>query len=123
MSWAGSGPVIVKDEVKAELQLILFESVLGDRPESREKVLRILTNKNKIPPAKKSVLDFTFAQANDCKELKETKKLSLVGKLKYKAYSPLMVAVEENNSKLAEELLDAGASVAFKNKVRRSECH
>ena len=118
MSWIKeSRPVVDKEGVKAELQLILFESVVGDRPGSRKEVLRVLTDKKTFPPAVKSVLDFTCAQANGCKELK-AKKLSLEDKFKYKAYSPLMVAVEKDKYELAEELLKAGASVAFKNKVR-----
>ena len=103
-------------KVKTELQLILWESVVGGRSDSRKKVLNLLADERYFNQ-NESLLDFTFQQANDCKELSGSSKLTVQDGFRYRKYSPLMVAVEEDNHDLAEELLKAKASVAFKNKV------
>jgi len=101
---------------KAQLQLILWESIVGRRNESRKKVLELLADE-KLFSSDETLLDFTCLQANGCKELSRGNKLTVEDTFKYKKYSPLMVAVEEENYDLAKELLEARASVAFKNKV------
>ncbi len=109
----------VKDAVKAELQLILIESVIGGKKESWREVLRLFSDKKVFPQSKPGVLDFTCEETNKCKSLEHKRKLNLDGKPRYRTYSPLMVAVEEGNRDLVMELLEAGASVGFKNKVRK----
>ena len=116
-----ASPLVMADKdkvkkAKIELQLILWESVVGRKSDSRKKVLDLFADE-KYFNQNESLLDFTFQQANECKELSRSSRLTVQEGFKYRKYSPLMVAVEEDDYDLAEELLKAKASVAFKNKV------
>ena len=116
-----ASPLVMADKdkvkkAKTELQLILWESVVGRKSDSRKKVLDLFADE-KYFNQNESLLDFTFQQANECKELSRSSRLTVQEGFKYRKYSPLMVAVEEDDYDLAEELLKAKASVAFKNKV------
>lgn len=106
-----------KDLSKAQLWLALLQAVLGGCRRAVKRAVEVLCKEDYFPRGKQTgptVLDYTSKQANE--RLK--KKDMLKGKPRsFLSYSPLMIAVLEKREEIVKELMSAGASVAFKNKV------
>ena len=119
MSGRGGKEQVDKERRKLRLQQILFQAVIKDAREATNEAMEVLTlyflsTKTTGP----GLLDFTCKQVNEALK-NEKDKLYLKGDhKKFTTYSPLMVAVLERTIDFVRMLVQAGASVGFKNKVR-----
>ena len=119
MSGRGGNDQVHKEICKLLLQRSLLQAVIKDAREATKKAVEVLnlyflSTKTTGP----GLLDYTCKQVNEALK-NERDKLHLEGDhKKFTTYSPLMVAVLERTTDFVEELIQAGASVGFKNKVR-----
>ena len=119
MSGRGGKEQVDKERRKLQLQRILFQAVIKDAMEATNEAMKVLkmyflSTKTTGP----GLLDFTCKQVNEALK-NERDKLHLEGDhKKFTTYSPLMVAVLKRTTDFVRELIQAGASVGFKNKVR-----
>ena len=116
MSGRGGKGHVDKERRKLLLQRILFQAVIKDAMEATNEAMKVL--KMYFLSTGPGLLDFTCKQVNEALN-NERDKLHLEGDYKeFTTYSPLMVAVLKKTTDFVEELIQAGASVGFKNKVR-----
>ena len=118
MSGRGRNQQVDKDKCKLQLQLSLLQAVIKDARKATEKAMEVLKLYFSTKTTGPGLLDFTCKQVNEALN-NERDKVHLVGDhKKFTTYSPLMVAVLERTTDFVGELIKAGASVGFKNKVR-----
>ena len=126
MSGRGGKEQVDKERRKLLLQRILFQAVIKDAMEATNEAMKATNEAMKVlkmyflstKTTGPGLLDFTCKQVNEALK-NERDKLHLEGDhKKFTTYSPLMVAVLKRTTDFVRELIQAGASVGFKNKVR-----